>query len=150
MGSRPLFALVRHGSMTLAALLVAGVVVGSRAATDDVAAGRMLYQNKCGGCHSVDADRIGPRHRNVVGRAVASVPGYDYSPALKKLGGIWTPARLDQWLTDTQKMAPGSKMYLELDDPAQRRLIIEYLQSVSAPTVHQGSHSRSRTRRKQQ
>jgi cytochrome c len=36
-------------------------------AADDVAAGEALYQSKCTGCHSVDADRIGPRHRNVVG-----------------------------------------------------------------------------------
>jgi cytochrome c len=102
-------------------------------AADDVAAGQALYQSKCTGCHSVDADRIGPRHRNVVGRKVASVPGYDYSPALKKLGGVWTPARLDQWLSDTQKMAPGSKMYLKIDDPTQRRLLIAYLKSVSKP-----------------
>lgn len=102
-------------------------------AADDVTAGQALYQSRCAGCHSVDADRIGPRHRNVVGRAVASVPTYNYSPALKKLGGVWTPARLDQWLSGTQKMAPGSKMYLQMDDPAQRRLIIAYLQSVSTP-----------------
>ena len=102
-------------------------------AADDVAAGQALYQSKCTGCHSVDADRIGPRHRNVVGRKVASVPGYDYSPALKKLGGVWTPSRLDRWLSGTQKMAPGSKMYIEIDDPTQRRLIIAYLQSVSKP-----------------
>ena len=102
-------------------------------AADDVSAGQALYQSKCTGCHSVDADRIGPRHRNVVGRKVASVPGYDYSPALKKLGGVWTPARLDQWLSDTQKMAPGSKMYLKIDDPTQRRLLIAYLKSVSKP-----------------
>jgi cytochrome c len=69
----------------------------------------------------------------VVGRAVASVPTYSYSPALKKLGGTWTPARLDQWLSGTQKMAPGSRMYLEMDDASQRRQIIAYLQSVSAP-----------------
>jgi cytochrome c len=102
-------------------------------AADDVATGQELYQSKCTGCHSVDADRIGPRHRNVVGRKVASVPGYDYSPALKKLGGVWTPKRLDRWLSGTQKMAPGSKMYIEIDDPMQRRLIIAYLQSVSKP-----------------
>jgi cytochrome c len=102
-------------------------------AADDVSAGQTLYQSKCTGCHSVDADRIGPRHRNVVGRKVASVPGYDYSPALKKLGGVWTAARLDQWLSGTQKMAPGSKMYLEIDDPTQRRLLIAYLKSVSKP-----------------
>jgi cytochrome c len=114
--------------------LLAGLT-GSRAAADDkdVAAGKMAYQNTCGGCHSVDEDRIGPRHRNVVGRPVASIPGFDYSDALKMLGGVWTPQRLDQWLSGTQKMAPGSKMYLELDDPNQRRLIIAYLESVSMP-----------------
>jgi cytochrome c len=100
-------------------------------AADDVAAGHALYQTKCTGCHSVDADRIGPRHRNVVGRKVASVPGYSYSPALRKLGGVWTPARLDQWLSGTQKMAPGSKMYIQIDNPNQRRLLVAYLKSVS-------------------
>jgi len=100
-------------------------------AADDVSAGQALYQGKCTGCHSVDADRIGPRHRNVVGRKVASVPDYNYSPALKKLGGVWTPDRLDRWLSGTQKMAPGSKMYIEIDDPTQRRLLIAYLKSVS-------------------
>jgi cytochrome c len=102
-------------------------------ALDDVAAGQMLYQAKCTGCHSVDTDRIGPRHRDVVGRKVASVPGFNYSPAIKKLGGVWTPARLDQWLSGTQKMAPGSRMYIEIDDPTQRRQLIAYLKSVSKP-----------------
>ncbi len=106
-------------------------IAQSAASSADVAAGQALYQSRCAGCHSVDADRIGPRHRDVVGRAVASVPTYSYSSALKKLGGTWTPARLDQWLSGTQKMAPGSKMYLQMDDPSQRGLIIAYLQSVS-------------------
>ena len=99
----------------------------------EVAAGPAPYQNTSAGCHSLDADRVGPRHRNVVGRAVAGVPTYTYSPALKDLGGVWTPARLDQWLRDTQKMAPGSRMYLQMDDPAQRRQIVTYLQAVSKP-----------------
>ncbi|QRP65017.1 c-type cytochrome [Rhodanobacter sp. FDAARGOS 1247] len=120
---------IRSGSLLFAGLLSMAAWAGK--APDDVAAGQTLYLNTCGGCHSVDTDRIGPRHRNVVGRAVASVQGYDYSPALKKLGGIWTPARLDQWLSGTQNMAPGSKMYIELDDPDVRRSIITYLQSVS-------------------
>ena len=101
------------------------------AAADPISEGRTLYQNKCGGCHSVETNRVGPRHQGVVGRRVASVADYDYSPALKQLGGTWTPARLDLWLSDTQKMAPRSKMYLALDDANQRRLIIAYLQSVS-------------------
>jgi cytochrome c len=129
----PFSAVVRLSVGVSASLCAVAVIAQPGSASRDVAAGQMLYQNKCAGCHSVDADRIGPRHRNVVGRPVASVPGYSYSPALKKLGGVWTPARLDQWLSGTQKMAPGSKMYLQIDDPAQRRLLIAYLASVSAP-----------------
>jgi cytochrome c len=127
------YALVRSGLAVSVGVFAVAVVAQPGAANHDVVAGQMLYQNKCAGCHSVDADRVGPRHRNVVGRPVASVPGYSYSPALKKLGGVWTPARLDQWLSGTQKMAPGSKMYLEVDDPVKRRQLIAYLASVSAP-----------------
>jgi len=115
----------------LASCLAQLFCAGNAAAADPITEGRTLYQNKCGGCHSIETNRIGPRHRGVVGRRVASVPDYDYSPALKQLGGIWTPARLDLWLSDTQKMAPGSRMYLALDAATQRRLIIAYLQSVS-------------------
>jgi len=107
------------------------VVARPGVAADDATAGQALFKTKCAACHAVDADRIGPRMQGVAGRAVAGVPSYSYSPALKKLGGTWTPARLDQWLTGPQKMAPGSKMFLQVSDPAQRKLIIAYLQSVS-------------------
>ena len=96
-------------------------------------AGQALYEAKCGGCHSVDANRIGPRHRDVVGRKVASVPGFDYSDALKKLGGVWTRARLDTWLRNPQAVAPGTRMFLSVSDPRQRRDIVAYLASVSKP-----------------
>jgi cytochrome c len=131
---RPYFStLVRWSIGVTTGLCAVAVIAQPGSASHDVAAGQSLYQNKCAGCHSIDADRIGPRHRDLVGRRVASVPGYSYSQALKKLGGVWTPARLDQWLSGTQKMAPGSKMYLEIDDPAQRRQLIAYLASVSEP-----------------
>jgi cytochrome c len=99
----------------------------------DVAAGQALYEGKCGGCHSVDENRVGPRHRGVVGRKVASLTDYDYSPAIRKLGGIWTPARIDQWLQGPQAMAPGAKMFFSVQDAEQRKAIIAYLMSVSPP-----------------
>ena len=126
-------AMFRIGAALSVSAGVMLTVAPPTAAADGAAAGQRLYQTRCGGCHSVDSNRIGPRHRNVVGRAVASVPGYNYSAALRNLGGVWTPARLDQWLRGTQKMAPGSRMYLEMNDAAQRRLIVAYLQSVSNP-----------------
>lgn len=97
------------------------------AQTGNANTGQALYQAKCGGCHSLDANRIGPAHRGVVGRKVASAPGYAYSPALKELGGAWTPKRLDLWLQNPQRTAPGSKMFLMISDAGQRRDIIAYL-----------------------
>jgi cytochrome c len=129
----PLNWTLQLGGVASAVLLAAVLFARPGIAADDISGGQMLYQAKCTGCHSVDADRIGPRHRDVVGRGVASVPGFNYSPAIKRLGGVWTPARLDQWLSGTQKMAPGSRMYIEIDDPTQRRLLIAYLKSVSKP-----------------
>ena len=113
-------------------LAAAGVFATSQPARN-LAGDEALYESRCGGCHSVDANRIGPRHRDVVGRKVAGLPDFDYSDALRKLGGVWTPARLDTWLQDPQTMAPGAKMFLSVPDPQQRREIITYLSSVSKP-----------------
>jgi cytochrome c len=107
--------------------------VAQRAAADEISDGQALYEGKCGGCHSLDENRVGPRHRGVVGRKVASVPDYDYSPAIRKLGGVWTQARIDQWLQGPQALAPGAKMFFSVPDPGQRKAIIAYLTSVSPP-----------------
>ncbi len=117
------------------ALILSVFVVGTwgmiGSADAQTPSGAALYQAKCGGCHSLDSNRIGPAHRGVVGRKPASVSGYAYSAAIKKLTGVWTPARLDAWLQGPQKVAPGSKMFLTIADPATRASIIAYLQSVS-------------------
>jgi cytochrome c len=100
-----------------------------------ISTGVTLYEAKCGGCHSLDANRIGPAHRGVVGRKPGNVAGFAYSSALKKLGGVWTPARLDAWLQGPQKFAPGSKMFLTVTDPTTRTAIIAYLASASQPVA---------------
>ncbi|MBX9795677.1 MAG: c-type cytochrome [Sphingomonas sp.] len=97
----------------------------------DAAAGEKLYQARCGSCHSLDANRIGPAHRGVFGRAAASAPGYAYSPALKASGIIWTQQTLDQWLQGPQKMAKGAKMFFTVANPAERAAIIAYLKAQS-------------------
>ena len=117
-------------------LVVAGLVAAVSPAIaamppGDATVGKTLYLNKCGACHSVTANRIGPLHQGVVGRKPGSVPGYAYSPALRKLTGVWTPARLDQWLTNPMKYVPGTKMAYMVPDPVQRANIIAYLVSVS-------------------
>ena len=88
--------------------------------------GAMLYQT-CMGCHSIDANDIGPRHRGVVGRLAGSVPGYAYSAKLNASGIVWTPALIDRWLTDPQKLVPGAKMFFAVAKPQDRADIIAYL-----------------------
>jgi cytochrome c len=113
--------------MAVAGLLALAPAVSLSQPNPDIAKGQTLYEGKCGGCHSLDENRIGPKHRGVVGRKVASVPTYDYSPAIRKLGGVWTPQRIDQWLQGPQAMAPGAKMFFQVPDAGTRKAIIAYL-----------------------
>ena len=91
--------------------------------------GAQLYQARCGSCHSLDANRVGPAHRGVVGRRAGTAPGYRYSPALAASGIIWTEQNLDRWLQGTQKMVPGAKMSLVVANLKERAAIIAYLKS---------------------
>lgn len=129
----------RSFRLGIAFVIVANIFAATAARAKpagDATNGKTLYEAKCGGCHSVDENRIGPLHRGVVGRAVASAPGYKYSDALKKIGGTWTPERLDKWLQGPQSVAPGTKMFFTVDDPGQRRDIIAYLASLTPKTVN--------------
>ncbi len=92
----------------------------------DAVHGGQLYQG-CMGCHSLDENDVGPKHRGVVGRPAASVPGYAYSKALKASGITWTPVMLDKWLTNPQALVPGAKMYFSIAKPQDRVDIIAYL-----------------------
>src|SRR5579862_6121652 len=74
--------------ITLSAASVYAVTAGERPAGDP-AHGKTVYQ-ACMGCHSLDEDDVGPRHRGVVGRVAGSVPGYAYSAALKGSHIVWS------------------------------------------------------------
>ena len=88
--------------------------------------GKTLYQ-ACMGCHSLDEDDVGPRHRGVVGRTAGTVPGYAYSPALKNSHIVWDPETLDRWLTNPQAFVPGAKMFFAMPAPQDRADVIAYL-----------------------
>ena len=123
-------------------LVAAAPSARSAPAPGDVTAGQKLYEAKCGGCHTLDANRVGPLHRGVVGRRPGVAPGFNYSTAVKALGGVWTPARLDQWLQGPQAMAPGARMYFSVPESSQRGDIIAYLASVSPPPPEAAHHHR--------
>lgn len=91
--------------------------------------GAALYEARCGACHSLDANRIGPRHRGVFGRKAGAVPDFAYSPALRKSGVVWTAANLDRWLTSPTGMVKGTMMGLRVSSAQDRADIIAYLAS---------------------
>ena len=95
-------------------------------ATGDAARGEVLYQG-CQDCHSIDKNDVGPMHKGVVGRASGTVPGYNYSPALKSAKIVWTEANLDKWLTDPQQLVPGTKMFYQVEKPQDRADLIAFL-----------------------
>lgn len=85
---------------------------------------------QCASCHSSEPGKtvFGPSLHGVAGRKAGSLPGYDYSPALKKAKINWNAATLDRWLTSPQKTVPGTKMpFGGIQDPAARRALITYL-----------------------
>jgi cytochrome c len=68
----------------------------------------------CVACHTLRADegpRAGPTLAGVFGRRIATLPGYNFSAALKKLDIVWTPATVSK-LFELGPMAytPGTKM----------------------------------------
>ncbi|MBL8701754.1 MAG: c-type cytochrome [Alphaproteobacteria bacterium] len=114
--------------LALAALLSS--VAASAIAQED---GERIFQ-RCFSCHSVDPaeqNLSGPNLHGVVGRRAATLPEFEYSDAMRAAGGaglVWTPEILDRYLADPEDFLPEGRMAgVRLRDPAQRRVLIEWL-----------------------
>ncbi|WP_287977455.1 c-type cytochrome [Sphingomonas sp.] len=106
----------------------------TRAALASVAsasAGAALF-GRCAACHSIRRgapDRNGPNLFGVMGKPVGQNSArFGYTAALQQVGGRWTPDRMDAWLANPQRFAPGTSMgFPGLADPLDRADIIAYL-----------------------
>lgn len=116
------------GTAAFAAVLAS---TAARAANPEALPGAKIYQTRCGACHSLDANKVGPAHRGVYGRIAGKAPGFGYSPALKASGIVWNDRTLDQWLQGPQKLVKGSRMYFSLPDAGERTAVIAYLKATS-------------------
>lgn len=103
-------------------------------AAADVEKGRKSAQ-VCTSCHTFDQggqDRTGPGLWGVVGRDVASRPGFAYSSAMSAQGGDWTYERLDHYLAAPAKAVPGTKMaFAGIRKPQDRANVIAFLSTLS-------------------
>ena len=125
---------MKGAAAALACALAATAVLPS-APRADPARGAELFQ-RCYACHSVVAgeDKLpGPNLRGVLGRRAGTLPGFRFSPAMIEAGAgglVWNRQTLDAFLTDPERMVPGTEMGLPagLPAPADRRDVIDYLE----------------------
>ncbi|HWY60711.1 MAG TPA: c-type cytochrome [Rhizomicrobium sp.] len=105
---------------------------GTVLASADVAAGKATSA-KCEACHdtsSAKTNKIGPALYGVVGRARASVAGFDYSSAMKAKGGEWSYDELFKFIKSPQGYITGTKMSFAGVSRAQDRIdLIAFLRS---------------------
>ncbi len=116
----------------LGAAMIAIAPAALVAAAPPSPAGQEIFEQRCAACHSVEPGEndVGPGLAGVVGRKAGSVAGFDYSPALKTSGKVWTPAQLDQYLAAPQKLVPGTRMAMAVPAADQRQAIIAYLAGI--------------------
>ena len=113
------------------ALAAAGSGIGAARAAGDANKGAAFYEDNCTGCHSLDANRVGPRHRGVYGRKAGTVPDFDYSDALRKSGVVWDETTLNRWLSGPMDYIKGAAMPFRISSPEVRADIIAFLRRES-------------------
>ncbi|MFN3624442.1 MAG: c-type cytochrome [Hyphomicrobium sp.] len=105
------------------------------ALAQDKEAGKKVF-TKCAPCHAIGPgakNKVGPELNGILGRAAASVEGFNYSPALKASGITWDDAALHEWVADPKKKVPGNKMlFAGVKDETERDDLIAYIESFNA------------------
>lgn len=99
-----------------------------RDAAGDAARGEAIY-SRCFACHSLDADRTGPRHCGLLGGGGGERrrSGFDYSPAMRASGIVWDAKSLD-WFLASPAAVPGTSMgYAGIASAQERADLVAFL-----------------------
>ena len=67
------------------------------------------------------------------GRKIATLPGYSFSPALKKLDIVWTPETVSKLFEfGPDEFTPGTKMpELKIGAPEDRAALVKFLEKAT-------------------
>jgi cytochrome c len=92
----------------------------------------------CVACHTLTPDegnRAGPTLAGVFGRRIATLPGYNFSEALKKLDIVWTPETVAKLFeVGPAEYTPGTKMPEQrIGSPDDRAALVKFLQKAATP-----------------
>lgn len=101
--------------------------IAAAAAVGDAARGAEIY-TRCQACHALEYNRTGPKHCGVIGRKAGTLPGFEYSAAMKRANLVWDEETLDRFLADPAGTVPGTTMtYAGIADARERADLIAYL-----------------------
>jgi len=87
----------------------------------------------CIACHTLgagQADRAGPTLAGLFGRRIATLPGYDFSDALKRLDIVWTPETVSKLFeVGPAAYTPGTKMPEQrIGSEQDRAALVQFLE----------------------
>ena len=93
--------------------------------------GAEIYR-ACVACHTLKPDegnRAGPTLAGIFGRRIATLPGYNFSPALKNLNIVWSPETVSKLFEiGPAAYTPGTKMPEQtIGSPEDRNALIDFL-----------------------
>ncbi len=91
----------------------------------------------CVACHTLTPDegnKAGPTLWHVFGRRIATLPGYNFSPALKKLTIVWSKDTVSKLFEiGPAHYTPGTKMPEQTIGSAEdRKALVDFLGRVTA------------------
>jgi cytochrome c len=132
--------MTRRARVIAVALVLGGLGAGPPAmAAPDALRGETIYA-RCGACHALAFDRVGPRHCGLFGRRAGSVQAFAYSTAMKQSKIVWDEKALDRFLAAPMKAIPGTTMtYDGVPDRLERADLIAYLRQVDRTPACRGS-----------
>jgi cytochrome c len=111
----------------------ARAVVGQLARAN-VEAGERQFR-MCTACHPAEKGaphRVGSNLWNIIGQRKGALPQFNYSAALKAMGGTWSYLELADYLNNPRKFAPGTSMaFVGITDPERLANLIAYLRTLS-------------------
>lgn len=100
-------------------------------------AGKAAFRRSCRACHQVEpgGNGAGPTLAGVMGAVVGSVPGFEYSAALKAAGAKgtkWDDKTMDAFLANPTAAMPDTTMPLATANAKTRSDLIAYLKTLPA------------------
>jgi cytochrome c len=122
-------------AMIAAVAALAMTATGALADLDQsrVLHGKTEFKEICATCHTDEPNRnrIGPSLFGLIGRKSGTVPGFNYSDAMKNASIVWDEQSLDKYLADPKGVVPGTKMpYAGIKKPEARTDLITYLSTL--------------------